>query len=122
MCSKSYSFDPKSVHCKTCQTRQKLDIHGNKDKRIYGSKMLFIKKKSDFYFRGGQKCLYQTDAVGNEVPDVTSKMPGQMYDVDEQCRQIYGPSSYLCRVGCQRGVPSRPPAFAVVVARERCSQ
>ncbi|KAK7452809.1 hypothetical protein BaRGS_00039708 [Batillaria attramentaria] len=45
----------------------------------------------------GQQCLYNSLAVDGDVPDVSSQMPGQLYDVDEQCRLIYGTDSYFCR-------------------------
>ena len=46
---------------------------------------------------GGSRCLYQTETIRSEVPSVASLMPGQIYGADEQCRQIFGPSSYVCR-------------------------
>ncbi|KAK7466025.1 hypothetical protein BaRGS_00037426, partial [Batillaria attramentaria] len=45
----------------------------------------------------GQQCLYNSLTVDGDVPDVSSQMPGQLYDVDEQCRLIYGTDSYFCR-------------------------
>ena len=46
---------------------------------------------------GGSRCLYQTETIRSEVPSVASLMPGQIYGADEQCRQIFGPRSYVCR-------------------------
>ena len=46
---------------------------------------------------GGSRCLYQTETIRSEVPSVASLLPGQIYGADEQCRQIFGPSSYVCR-------------------------
>ena len=46
---------------------------------------------------GGSRCLYQTETISREVPSVASLLPGQFYGADEQCRQIFGPSSYVCR-------------------------
>ena len=46
---------------------------------------------------GGSRCLYQTETIRSEVPSVASLMPGQIYGADEQCRQVFGPSSYVCR-------------------------
>ncbi|KAL8603828.1 hypothetical protein ACOMHN_058563 [Nucella lapillus] len=45
----------------------------------------------------GQQCLYNALSVEGNVPDVTSLMPGQLYDPDAQCRQVYGAQSRLCR-------------------------
>ncbi|XP_041367237.1 zinc metalloproteinase-disintegrin-like MTP4 [Gigantopelta aegis] len=32
-----------------------------------------------------------------EVPDVSNQMPGQLLKPDDQCRQMYGNQSYMCR-------------------------
>ena len=45
----------------------------------------------------GSRCLYQTETIRSEVPSVASLMPGQIYGADEQCRQIFGSSSHVCR-------------------------
>ncbi|XP_070183825.1 neurogenic locus notch homolog protein 1-like isoform X5 [Littorina saxatilis] len=40
----------------------------------------------------GEMCLLNP-ITPSEIPDVTSQMPGQIYEADEQCRRIYGPDS-----------------------------
>ncbi|XP_070184063.1 A disintegrin and metalloproteinase with thrombospondin motifs like [Littorina saxatilis] len=55
----------------------------------------FIKQNLDS--SKGAHCLYSSYNTSSEVPDVGTLMPGQVYDADEQCRQIYGQSSYLCQ-------------------------
>lgn len=46
----------------------------------------------------GQQCLYSRTRRSNNIPDVSGQQPGQVYDYDAQCRQVYGQSSRLCRV------------------------
>ncbi|XP_070205659.1 metalloprotease mig-17-like isoform X2 [Littorina saxatilis] len=48
-----------------------------------------------------RKCFYTSYNASGEVKDTSTLMPGQVYDTDEQCQQIYGQSSYLCN-----GVPN----------------
>ncbi|KAK7452808.1 hypothetical protein BaRGS_00039707, partial [Batillaria attramentaria] len=55
-------------------------------------------------YNRGRTCLYQSLTANPNVPDVTSEMPGQLYDADAQCRQVYGPESRLCR-GPEFGQP-----------------
>ncbi|KAK3585431.1 hypothetical protein CHS0354_020148 [Potamilus streckersoni] len=44
----------------------------------------------------GSTCLQET--TSDPSSDVyASEMPGQMYDVDQQCSMIWGPKSFLCR-------------------------
>lgn len=42
--------------------------------------------------------MYQVATSSNPPPNVDSLMPGQIYSPDEQCRQVYGPGSFLCQV------------------------
>ncbi|XP_070205243.1 fibropellin-1-like isoform X2 [Littorina saxatilis] len=42
----------------------------------------------------GEKCLYDSISA-DDIPDVTSVMPGQLYDANEQCRRVYGPQSTM---------------------------
>ncbi|PVD33263.1 hypothetical protein C0Q70_04516 [Pomacea canaliculata] len=45
----------------------------------------------------GHQCLYNTLTPDTIVPDVSGQQPGQVYDYDAQCRQVYGPQSRMCR-------------------------
>ncbi|XP_070183001.1 threonine-rich protein-like, partial [Littorina saxatilis] len=55
----------------------------------------FIKQNLDS--SKGAHCLYSSYNTSSEVPDVGTLMPGQVFDAKEQCRQLYGQSSYLCQ-------------------------
>ena len=47
--------------------------------------------------------MYETLPVNETaVPDVTSQMLGQIYDVNDQCRLIHGSQSRLCSVSARR--------------------
>ena len=47
--------------------------------------------------------MYETLPVNETaVPDVTSQMLGQIYDVNDQCRLIHGSQSRLCWVSARR--------------------
>jgi hypothetical protein len=61
------------------------------------AKILFLL----IYIREGSTCLTSkrpnvTDIL--EVVNSTLDLPGQDYTPDDQCRMIWGPTSYLCRV------------------------
>ena len=43
-------------------------------------------------------CLQDTGMGMKDVVVQKTSVPGQLYDADEQCRLIWGPGSYLCRV------------------------
>ncbi|GFS12265.1 A disintegrin and metalloproteinase with thrombospondin motifs 18, partial [Elysia marginata] len=45
----------------------------------------------------GQYCLNFPLAVSASIPDVSDRLPGQEVSPDQQCAQIYGDSSRLCR-------------------------
>ncbi|XP_070200593.1 A disintegrin and metalloproteinase with thrombospondin motifs 10-like isoform X2 [Littorina saxatilis] len=53
--------------------------------------------KNELRFARGQQCIYNSLGASSSVPNVTSLVEGQLYDPDEQCRQVYGPESRLCR-------------------------
>ncbi|KAK3744250.1 hypothetical protein RRG08_020510 [Elysia crispata] len=45
----------------------------------------------------GSICLSYPLSISASIPDVSGRLPGQELSPDEQCVQIYGPSSRLCR-------------------------
>ena len=51
-------------------------------------------------------CNYAPPNIASPT-NTPTQMPGQINGVDEQCRQIYGPDSYLCRVGAKVNRPSQ---------------
>jgi hypothetical protein len=62
-----------------------------------------------FFCRRGLNCLSEKITVtGNDVIEVGDEVPGQLYSPDDQCRQIWGPSSYLCRVSAGRSMSMSP--------------
>ncbi|XP_050411455.1 disintegrin and metalloproteinase domain-containing protein 7 isoform X2 [Patella vulgata] len=44
-----------------------------------------------------RQCLIYKIPVDRSLPDVSDEMPGQEFGPDQQCRNIYGNTSYLCR-------------------------
>lgn len=53
-----------------------------------------------FIFRFGSNCLSNVAETTNrrEWDAHLSRHPGQLYSVDDVCKQVLGPSSYMCRV------------------------
>ncbi|XP_076471942.1 metalloprotease mig-17-like [Babylonia areolata] len=49
------------------------------------------------FFARRRQCLDTRLEVSGNVPDVTSLMPGQLYDPNQQCRQMFGAQSRLCQ-------------------------
>ncbi|CAL1542893.1 unnamed protein product [Lymnaea stagnalis] len=45
----------------------------------------------------GRTCLTQSLTMDANLPDVSSRLPGQEFTPDQQCRMIYGSSSRMCR-------------------------
>ncbi|CAG5116375.1 unnamed protein product, partial [Candidula unifasciata] len=45
----------------------------------------------------GQTCLLSSLPIDAGVPDVSSRLPGQEFPPDDQCRMIYGSASRMCR-------------------------
>lgn len=45
----------------------------------------------------GQYCLNSPLTISASIPDVSDRLPGQEVSPDQQCAQIYGASSRLCR-------------------------